>query len=127
VAISANFQPFRKATKGKTKQQFKIHSHFADSDAIDELNIVCAQLAKSGCHDESEVMFNKMNNLGILYKDQGQFRAAEEMYIRALAGKEELFGHNDEPTLDSVHCLGLLYATEGRLGEAATLWERHLQ
>jgi Tfp pilus assembly protein PilF len=34
---------------------------------------------------------NTVNNLGILYADQGKLDEAEKMYMRALQGKEEPF------------------------------------
>ncbi|KAL5389916.1 hypothetical protein DPSP01_001976 [Paraphaeosphaeria sporulosa] len=35
-----------------------------------------------------------VNNLGLLYADQGKLAEAEAMYSRALQGKEEALGHS---------------------------------
>jgi Tetratricopeptide repeat len=42
--------------------------------------------------------------------DQGKLAAAEQMYERALAGYEKALSPEHTSTLDSVHCLGNLYA-----------------
>ena len=59
-----------------------------------------------------------MNNLGVLYSDQGKLKEAEEIYQRALAGYEKALGPDHTSTLDSVHCLGILYRDQGKLKEA---------
>jgi len=49
------------------------------------------------------------------------------MNIRALQGREEALGPKHTSTLDSVHCLGILYADQGKLGEAEKMYMRALQ
>ena len=49
------------------------------------------------------------------------------MYERALRGKEEALGPNHSSTLNTVNNLGLLYADQGRLGEAEQMYERALR
>ena len=48
------------------------------------------------------------------------------MYERALAGKEKALGADHIFTLETVHNLGLLYAEQGRLGEAERMCDRAL-
>lgn len=55
---------------------------------------------------------------GSLYADQGRLDKAEEMYERALQGKEKAWGPEHTSTLNTVNNLGLLYADQGRLDEA---------
>jgi len=50
-----------------------------------------------------------VNNLGILYKNQGKPGKAEKMYMRALQGYEEALGPNHTLTLNTVGNLGILY------------------
>jgi hypothetical protein len=50
-----------------------------------------------------------VNNLGILYADQGRHKDAEMMYNRALAGFEKAWGPEHTSTLNTVNNLGLLY------------------
>jgi tetratricopeptide (TPR) repeat protein len=49
------------------------------------------------------------------------------MYERALRGKEEALGVGHSSTLGTVNNLGLLYAAQGRLGEAEKMYDRALR
>jgi tetratricopeptide (TPR) repeat protein len=49
---------------------------------------------------------NTVNNLGILYVDQGRHSDAEMMYNRALAGYEKALGPEHTSTLHIVNNLG---------------------
>jgi tetratricopeptide (TPR) repeat protein len=65
-----------------------------------------------------------VNNLGNLYKDQGKMKEAEEMYLRALRGKEEAWGAEHTSTLDTVYGLGNLYRDQGEVAKAKDMYER---
>lgn len=67
------------------------------------------------------------HNLGVLYADQGKLDKAEEMYQRALQGKEKALGRDHTSTLDTVNNLGLLYAGQGKLDKAEAMLERALE
>ena len=67
-----------------------------------------------------------MNNLGILYQDQGKLREAEDMYVRALVGTEKALGPEHTSTLDTVDNLALIYRDQGKLREAEDLHLRAL-
>jgi tetratricopeptide (TPR) repeat protein len=54
---------------------------------------------------------NTVNNLGILYQNQGRHKDAEMMYNRALAGKEKAWGPEHTSTLDTVNNLGTSTST----------------
>jgi tetratricopeptide (TPR) repeat protein len=49
------------------------------------------------------------------------------MYERALRGREEALGVGHSSTLQTVNNLGLLYANQGKLGEAEQMYERALR
>ncbi|KAJ9656251.1 hypothetical protein H2198_005102 [Neophaeococcomyces mojaviensis] len=57
---------------------------------------------------------------------QAQLLAAEQMYLRALAGKEKAFGSDHTSTLATVHNLGTLYRDQGKLNEAEQMLLRAL-
>ncbi|KAL8784584.1 MAG: hypothetical protein Q9195_008985 [Heterodermia aff. obscurata] len=67
---------------------------------------------------------NLVNNLGILYKDQGKLEKAENMYMRALRGYEK---QGIEHTLKTINNLGLLYANQGKLEKAEKMYMRALR
>jgi len=68
-----------------------------------------------------------VNNLGLLYRDQGKLAEAEEMYRRALQGYEKALGPGHRDTLWTVNNLGSLYSDQGKLDEAEEMYRRALQ
>jgi hypothetical protein len=57
--------------------------------------------------------------------DQGKLKEAEEMYWRALKGKEKAWGPEHTSTLDTVNNLGNLYSDQGKLAEAEEMYFNH--
>ncbi|KAF8853548.1 HET-domain-containing protein [Acephala macrosclerotiorum] len=68
-----------------------------------------------------------INNLGILYVNQGKLGEAEQMYQRALRGYEKAWGPEHTSTLRTINNLGFLYASQGKLVEAERLYRRALR
>ena len=52
---------------------------------------------------------------------------AEEMYVRALRGKEKAWGVEHTSTLNTVNNLGLLYKAQGKMVEAEEMYVRALR
>jgi tetratricopeptide (TPR) repeat protein len=67
------------------------------------------------------------HNFGDLYKGQGKLAEAEEMYQRALHGKEKALGTEHTSTLQTVNNLGVLYSDQGKLAKAEEMYQRALQ
>ena len=65
-----------------------------------------------------------LNNLGILYRAQGNLAKAEEMFIRARKGYEAAVGPEHTSTLDTINNLGLLYQAQGNLAKAEEMFMR---
>ena len=65
------------------------------------------------------------HQLGLLYWNQGKMKEAEDMYLRALTGKEKAWGPEHTLTLNTVHNLGLLYSNQGKK-EAEDMYLRAL-
>jgi tetratricopeptide (TPR) repeat protein len=74
-------------------------------DEIEKHQQIClmGQIIPSPDHTST---LDTVNNLGSLYRDQGELDAAEQMYNRALTGYEKAFGPNHTSTLSTVHNLG---------------------
>ncbi len=77
--------------------------------------------ARNTCRHQTQ-----LNNLGGLYIDQGRLSEAEDMYQRALRGKEKARGSEHISTLDIVNNLGSLYKSQGRLSQAEDMYQRVL-
>ncbi|KAH8727372.1 P-loop containing nucleoside triphosphate hydrolase protein [Phaeosphaeriaceae sp. PMI808] len=103
--------------KGDGKDVMGLGQRQTVLDAIHSLGMLYADQGKLA---EAEQMYERalrgreealgLNNLGLLYADQGKLAEAEQMYERALRGREEALGPNHTSTLDSILCLGNLYA-----------------
>ncbi|KAH8646436.1 hypothetical protein BGZ61DRAFT_376835 [Ilyonectria robusta] len=64
--------------------------------------------------------------LGILNSDQVKFNEAEEMYERALEGREKALERDHTLTLRTINNLGLLYKDQGKFKEAEEMYKRAL-
>ncbi|KAK5087751.1 hypothetical protein LTR05_001966 [Lithohypha guttulata] len=71
-------------------------------------------------------ILDTVNNLGLLYMDQGKLDKAEQMHVRALAGRETALGPDHTSTLDTVNNLGVLYMDQGKLDEVEQMYIRAL-
>jgi tetratricopeptide (TPR) repeat protein len=76
--------------------------------------------------DDNVVMLRAIHELGGLYYSQGKLDEAEEMYRRALAGREKALGPDHTSTLNTVHNLGALYVDQGKLDKAEEMFQRAL-
>jgi len=68
----------------------------------------------------------RLNNLGLLYSNQGKLTEAEEMYRRALEEEEKALSIDHISTLATVNKLGNLYIIQGKLIEAEEMFQRAL-
>ena len=58
---------------------------------------------------EHTFILDIVNNLGLLYANQGKMAKAEKMYEWALEGKKKAWGPEHTSTLETVNNLGNLY------------------
>jgi tetratricopeptide (TPR) repeat protein len=94
-----------------------------------ELNrrLVLEQFQKVG--SQQEWLRNRLTETGFfaqLLNRQVQYKAAERMYVRALAGKENALGREQASTLNPVNNLGILYRDQGKRAEAEEMYLRAL-
>ena len=70
---------------------------------------------------------NTVNNLGVLYADQGRFQEAEAMYKRALKGYKKTLGLTSVltyiPALVTLENLGLLSEKQGTIEKALSYYQ----
>ncbi|GKZ32775.1 hypothetical protein AbraIFM66950_002399 [Aspergillus brasiliensis] len=78
--------------------------------------------AESG---DTEVL-SALHTIGRLYWTHGKHDRAEEVYQRALVGRELVLGPNHIVTLQTVHNLGLLYHDRGDLSSSEVMFQRAL-
>ncbi|KAK3669213.1 hypothetical protein LTR78_010910 [Recurvomyces mirabilis] len=76
---------------------------------------------------DSETAYSSLHDMGRLYDNQGWLEKAEQMYLRALQGKEEAWGPKHTSTLGTVNNLGILYWKQGKMREAEEMYLRALQ
>ncbi len=67
-----------------------------------------------------------LNNLALLYYNQGKYADAEPLYKRALAIKEKALGPEHPSVATSLNNLAALYRVQGRYAEAEPLHKRAL-
>ncbi|KAF3012728.1 hypothetical protein E8E15_001973 [Penicillium rubens] len=71
-------------------------------------------------------LWGAFHGLGNLYYDQGKLKEAEEMYQRAVVGKEKALGPDHTSTLATISNLGPVYKAQGKLKEAGEMHQRAL-
>ena len=71
-------------------------------------------------------MAASLNNLALLYKDQGKYADAEPLYQRALAIWEDALGPAHPDVATSLNNLAGLYYAQGQYAEAEPLYRRAL-
>jgi tetratricopeptide (TPR) repeat protein len=76
--------------------------------------------------DELVEILDSIHYLGSLYNHLGKLAEAEQMYERALQGKEKALGAEHTSTLGTINNLGLLYTNQGKLAEAEQMFKRAL-
>src|SRR3954451_24548052 len=68
-----------------------------------------------------------MNNLALVYREQGRYGEAEQLCKEALEGRRAALGPTHPATLASLHNLALVYREQGRYGEAEQLDKETLE
>jgi tetratricopeptide (TPR) repeat protein len=79
--------------------------------------IRCSYMVLNSLVPDNDVVL-ECHRLGLLYADQGKLVEAEQMFQRALQGKEKAWGPEHMSTLSTFNNLGILYAKQSRLAKA---------
>ena len=102
-------------------------------ESDNKLNVKTDHALRIGrCYQRELVDWNAidagdMYNIGYLGSMTGLLKEAEDMYVRALKGKEKTWGAEHTSTLDTVNNLGLLYKDQGKMAEAEEMYVRALE
>ena len=83
-------------------------------------------IPKAPNSEEESSIDNACHWIGNLYSNQEKLKAAEDMYVRALAGYEKALGPEHTSTLNTVNNLAKLYRDQGKLREAEDMHVRAL-
>ena len=75
---------------------------------------------------ESAEFGSALHELALLYKDQGKYKEAEPLYLRAVEIKEKALGRNHPDVAEALNDLAVLYRREGKYKEAEPLYLRAL-
>ena len=59
-----------------------------------------------------------MNNLALLYENQGKYDEAEPVYVECLALRKAILGTSHPDTLNSMNNLAGLYESQGKYDQA---------
>ncbi|MEO1396829.1 MAG: toll/interleukin-1 receptor domain-containing protein, partial [Cyanobacteria bacterium J06634_5] len=91
------------------------------SDA-EPLYIDALAMRKRLLGDEHPDVAGSLNNLALLYYNQGRYSDAEPLYIDALAMSKRLLGDEHPDVAGSLNNLALLYYNQGRYSDAEPLY-----
>ena len=67
-----------------------------------------------------------LNNLAVLYQDQGNYAEAEPLFQRSLAIREKALGEDHPDIAINLNNLAVLYQDQGNYAEAEPLYQRSL-
>jgi len=68
-----------------------------------------------------------MNNLALVYNNQGRYDEAEQLHIKTLEIRRRVLGEEHPETLTSMNNLALVYGRQGRCEEAEQLHIKTLE
>jgi len=92
----------------------------------DALKVYYAALTKVE-NQEAHIKFVILQNIGNALYNQGKYKAAEEIYRRAVEGREKVLGKEHTQTLDSVIDLGDALYRQGKDEAAEEIYRRAVE
>src|SRR5207248_2305640 len=94
---------------------------FTAAESIQRLLLTSKEQALGPDHPST---LGTVNNLGLLYADQGKLGEADRMYQRVAARYENAFQHETIPALNTASKLARLYREQGKTNEAEKMFQR---
>ena len=77
--------------------------------------------------DEQIEKANRLNEMALLYYDQGRYSEAEPLYLQSLELYKKLLGKEHPKIAASLNNLAEIYKSQGRYSEAEPLYEKALE
>lgn len=71
-------------------------------------------------------MAQTLNDLALVYKDQGKYVEAEALHRRAWVMREQVLGTSHPAVAQTLYNIALIYSAQGKYGEAEGLYKRAL-
>ncbi|MCJ1383790.1 hypothetical protein MMC17_006904 [Xylographa soralifera] len=96
-------------------------SEMAMEKEAQELNIQIKEIYQKVLGEEYPNTLTSINNLALIYQNQGRWKEAEELNIRTLKTKQKVLGGEHPSTLISMDNLAEIYRNQGRWKEAEEL------
>ena len=118
--------------RGESPELMEAYGRYQEFDAVGRYNeaIPFAEEAlRLGEHEfgpDDPTTAVLVNNLALLYRDQGRCAEAEPLYQRALAINEATLGPDHPEVATNLNNLALLYHDQARYAEAEPLYQRAL-
>jgi tetratricopeptide (TPR) repeat protein len=97
---------------------------YTDAEPLHKLALAIREQHLGANHPDTA---KSLNNLAILYSDQGKYEQAESLYQRAFTILEQHLGADHPDTATSLNNLAFLYWRQGKYEQAEPLYQRVLQ
>ena len=99
------------------------NDHSRQQEALSHIDSICQM---EEFQVENDYFSTACFTFGAVYAEQTRLDDAEQMYNRALAGREKAWGSEHTSTLNTVNNIGILYKDQGRLDDAERMYNRAL-
>ncbi|MGK7905282.1 MAG: tetratricopeptide repeat protein [Hormoscilla sp.] len=104
---------------------------FADRGRYDEAETYAQQaldtVRQLSGDNQNFFLATSKNQLALIYRYQGRFPEAEQLYLDALQIAKKMFGNEDTQVAGILNNLAVVYRHQGRFAEAKTLCEEALR
>jgi tetratricopeptide (TPR) repeat protein len=94
-----------------------------DGPVPDELAKRALAISEKALGPDHPDVATSLNNLALLYRNQGRYADAEPLYKRSLAIREKALGPDHPDVAQSLNNLAGLYDSQGRYAEAEPLYK----
>jgi tetratricopeptide (TPR) repeat protein len=105
------------------------HNIFAEAYHLEPLEALIQQslsIEQKSLGNEHPNVATSLNNLALLYNNQGRYEKAEPLFQQALSIQQKVLGEEHPDVATSLYNLGSLYHDQGKYDQAETLYQQAL-